>query len=285
MDRRTFLRLGVGAAILPTLAKIRFPVKENMFKLGKAAASDQSVKLKLGDYLPKGRPLTPPKNFGHENLVSSWGMLKNDVAGDCVFAGAAHEHLIWSAEGGHATAFTDQGVIQAYSDVTGYDPAQTGPTGYNPTDQGTVVADALKYRRTHGMVDAFGKVHKIEAYAKLVPGNITELANATYLFSAVGVGLQLPEYAIDQFKNGEPWNIISGNYDNIGGHYVPILAKRNGYFACVSWGKLQLISPLFIKAFCDEAYALFDSEMLRSGKSLDGFDQAGLLRNLRALTA
>src|ERR1035437_9471072 len=53
-------------------------------KLGKTPAR-KSVKFKLRDFVDLSQLPKPPNNFGHENLIERkrWGMLGNDVAGDC----------------------------------------------------------------------------------------------------------------------------------------------------------------------------------------------------------
>jgi hypothetical protein len=79
-------------------------------------------------------------------------MLGNDEFGDCVFAGAGHEHMVWS---GGKMNFTTDNVLSDYSAVTGFlrdDPA---------TDQGTVMLDALNYRRHTGVMD--GEPHPSQA--------------------------------------------------------------------------------------------------------------------------
>src|SRR3954470_24960803 len=88
-----------------------------------------------------------PAEFGHEKDVEAlgeqWGMLGNGPdntvkrgfggAGDCVFAGGDHEHMMWNAEVGKKVAFTGANAISDYSAVTGYE------IGNDTTDQGTVV--------------------------------------------------------------------------------------------------------------------------------------------------
>src|SRR4051794_34526841 len=99
---------------------------EPRFKLGKAPARKDAVKLKLRDYLDTTILPKPPKDFGHEDLVPGpWQTLGNDRFGDCVLAGAAHETMLWNAAGGKTVAFDDGHVLRDYSAITGfnqYDP-------------------------------------------------------------------------------------------------------------------------------------------------------------------
>lgn len=292
MKRRSFLKVGVcAAALLPAVITHANPSKlispEKSLKLGKRPATPGAVKLKLNDYLNQEKLPTPPQDFGHQGAVSDWGMLGNDNAGDCVWAGAAHEHMLFTTLGGCQADFNDQTVLKVYSDVTKYDPKQTMPGGYNPTDQGTDVPVALKYRQQTGITDLHGNVHKIGAYVAIAPQDLTTIATAAYLFSAVAIGVMLPAYAMDQYFANEPWDIPNHvtNTGMDGGHYIPIIGRKNGNFVCITWGKEQQITPRFLYSYCDEAYAIFSTEYLKGGKSPEGFDNDQLLKDLQAVTA
>lgn len=67
-------------------------------KLGKAPARPGAVAFRFSDFAKTAQMPAPPRNFGHNRLVKTWGMLGNDTAGDCVFAGAAHEIMLWNAD-------------------------------------------------------------------------------------------------------------------------------------------------------------------------------------------
>ena len=127
------------------------------FKTGKLPATKDPRDLKLARYLNVAALPKHPAEFGHDGSVASWGMLGNDQFGDCVFAGAAHETMLWNKIAGRDVAFNDDAVLADYSAVTGFnrnDPA---------TDQGTNVRDALNFRRKTGSLDAAGVRHKIGA--------------------------------------------------------------------------------------------------------------------------
>jgi hypothetical protein len=252
-----------------------------VFKLGKKPARPWAApgnKFRLGVYLagPAGLPEIPPV-FGHQNLIATWGMLANDRYGDCVWAGAAHETMLYNEEAGGTVAFTDANVLADYAAVTGFNP------GDPSTDQGTDVQDAAAYRRNTGIVDSAGKRHTIAAYLALDPGNLSHLLTAAYLFSAAGIGLNLPASAIDQAKKAEPWDVVPGS-PNEGGHYVPLIGRlAGGMLVCVSWGRQQLITERFFQTFCDEAVAYVSTEDLVKQKSPDGFAYADLIGDLAEL--
>jgi hypothetical protein len=244
-------------------------------KLGKLPHVADRRDLKFKAFAKPSKLPKPPRHFGHESLVSQWNMLGNDQVGDCVFAGACHEHMLWCAEAGTQTTFTDQNALAAYSAVTGYTP--TDPN----TDQGTDVREALKYRRDTGISDATGRPHRIGAFVALQPGNTDHLYAALYLFGAVGIGIEFPASAMDQFNAGKPWSVVRGASID-GGHYIPLVARR-GSLVCVTWGKTQPMTLGFYKKYCDEAWAFVSEDDLKDGKTLEGFDLTALNEALTEL--
>jgi hypothetical protein len=249
-------------------------------KLGKAPATVDHRDLKFAEYVDFLKVPIPPVNFGHETTIGqrSWAMLGNDQYGDCVFAGACHEHMLWTAEvTGKPTLFTDNSALAAYGAVTGFRPDDPS------SDQGTNVRDALSYRQKTGIKDAHGTRHKIGAYVALEPGNLAHLFVATYLFGAVGVGLRFPSYAMDQFGAGKAWDVVKGQPEPTEGHYVPVVAKRGGKLTAVTWGQTQTITQAFYTAYCDEAWAFIAPDHLHKLKSPEGFNMAQLTADLAAV--
>lgn len=243
-------------------------------KLGKLPARKDSVKLKLANYtsnLP-----TPPTKSGHYALEKDWGMLGNDQYGDCVFAGAGHETLLWNAESGKNVQITTANALSDYSAVTGFNPNDPN------SDQGTDMQVAASYRKKTGVVDASGKRHQIAAYLALTPGNVTQLKQAIYLFSAVGIGIQFPNYAMDEFNAGQTWHVKTGGTID-GGHYIPAVGYDRTYIYIVTWGKLQRMTWGFFKKYCDEAIAYISAEFLTGDKSPEGFNLAQLQSDLAQL--
>jgi hypothetical protein len=251
-------------------------------KLGKREATHDGRDLLLSTYLDTAKLPTPPKgSFGHDQapktLGEPWQMLGNDAYGDCVWAGAAHETMLWAAEAGRRVPFTDQAVLSDYSAVTGFDPNDPN------TDQGTDVRQALGYRRSTGIADAASQRHRIGAYVKLDPGNPRELWLALYLFGAVAVGIQFPGSAMTQFDQGKPWAPVRGATIE-GGHYIPVVARlRTTMPICVTWGQEQEMTLGFYEKYNDETFAVLSPEMLSGGKSLEGFDLAQLQADLQAV--
>ncbi len=250
-------------------------------KLGKLPARPNAVKFGFSTFFDVTHLPVPPASFGHGALVEKWYGLGNDKWGCCVFAGAAHEHMMWSMEGGESRArFTIADVLSDYGAVTGFDP--NNPT----TDQGTDMQVAASYRRLTGIRDATGARHKIDAYVSITTGSPTQLAVATYFAGAVGVGLQFPYSAMEQFDHEKPWDVVPGARVS-GGHYVPCVGKLdNGNFLVVSWGRIQQMTPAFYQKYNDESVAYLSLEILsKSGLSPEGFNATLLRQYLKGVSS
>jgi len=248
------------------------------FKLGKKAARPGAVRFKLASYANAAALPPLPAVFGHDALIGvrDWGMLANDRYGDCVWAGAAHETMLLAREAGRLVSFSDADVLGDYAALTGFDP--TKPV----TDQGTDLQEAAAYRRSTGITDAQGLRHKIAAYLALEPGNLQHLYLATFLFGAAGIGLQLPSSAVAQSERGQAWSVVASS-PVAGGHYVPLVGRRQDGLHVVSWGADQHMTEAFLKAYCDEAIAYVSEECLLDQKSPEGFAYADLISDLAAL--
>jgi hypothetical protein len=254
--------------------------------LGKNAASSDLVTFKFSDYVDLAKMAAPPTDFGHETLISNWGMGGNDVAGDCVFAGASHEIKLWCAEADVPVAISDgpRGTaIKNYANFTGYDPSQSDDQGDNPTDQGTDVASWLSHRRRVGFIDDVGHAHRIGAYVKLELGNLDQLRYASYYFDGVGIGINFPEQWMTSFQRGSrTWGRVSRpNY--VGGHYISGVAWRLNMPVICTWGALVHLTPQAYEQVADEVYAYLTPEKLRNGKDANGIAYSELTADLKGL--
>ena len=245
-------------------------------KLGKLPARKDAVKFKLGEYLDGTLLPTAPKNFGHERLVVNWQPLGNIQYGDCVFAGAAHETMLWNREASRTAIFTDADVLSDYSAVTGFNPSDPS------SDNGCDMQVAASYRRKTGVRDAKGQRHLVTAYLAITPKDVEELKQAIYLYSAVGIGIEFPNTAMTQFNQGKPWTVVRGASIE-GGHYVPAVGYNSRYLYVVTWGKVQQMSWAFYKKYNDESIAYISEEMLNGDVSLEGFNLAQLELDLKQL--
>lgn len=246
-------------------------------KLGKLPARKGSVSFRLRDYQELSKLPAAPLKAGHFAAVRDWqGMLGNDQYGNCVLAGGDHEHIDWSIEGGTSAVFTAKTALADYAAITGFNPKDPS------SDQGTDMQVAASYRRKTGLIDANGKRHKIAAYLAIAAGDADELKQAAYLFGACGVGIQFPSSAMDQFNAGKTWTVVRGGTIE-GGHYVPAVGYDHQYVYVVTWGKLQRMSWAFFAKYCDEAIAYISPEMVKGGKTPEGFNINQLTADLAQL--
>jgi len=251
-------------------------------RLGKLPATRDERDLVFARYVDTTKLPAVPAQFGHEDVFAAkgWGMLGNDEWGDCAWAGSAHETMLLTKLGGKPAAFTTGGVLGDYSAGTGFDQSKGGP-GDNPTDRGSNVREVLGYRRSTGIVDAKGKRHRIGAYVRLDQTNVQEVYLALYLFEVVGIGIEFPESAMQQFNAGEIWDVVPGAKVE-GGHYICGVGRTDN-LQIVTWGALQGMTERFFQTYCDEAWAYLSTEDLEQGKTLEGFDVKQLESDLAAL--
>lgn len=245
--------------------------------LGKLPARPGAVTFAAANYLIPTQLPKPPKEMGYEHINREWEMFGNDRLGDCVFAGAGHEHMVWANSQNQVADFDDQGIIGAYSEVTGYIP------GDPSTDQGTDMAIAAAWRRKVGLADAQGVRHPVLAYLSIKPKSIQALYQALYLFGSVGIGIEFPETAYKQIHEHKPWSYKPGA-NIVGRHYIPAVAKRK-HIEIVTWGQLQSMTTCFYRRYNDETIVYLSPESLDrlTGLSPLGFNVTQLLADLAAL--
>jgi hypothetical protein len=249
-------------------------------KLGLKPVRPDAVRFKMTRYALLDRLPPAPATFGRYAQVQQWGMLGNDRYGDCVIAGAAHETMLWNAEQDKIAPFTDDSVLKMYSAIAGFDPNDPS------SDQGTDYEEAAQYRRLTGLTDAAGKVHVVDAYLDITR-NPYDLFEAIWLFGAAGICLNFPDYAMDQFNRGVPWDVVPGQPEPTGGHYVPGVGRNSGgNIVAVTWGQTQIITPAFLEKYMQAGIAYVSLERLDAkGFSLDGFDREALEADLDELNS
>jgi hypothetical protein len=222
--------------------------------LGKKAARPGAMKIKLDDYIkPRELPKVPAR-FGNLAVWNhwQWGMLGNATAGCCVFSGFGHQTMAWSATTGKPNVtYTDDQILG---------PGAYGETGYvrgdDSTDNGTDMVQACQWWKDKGF---FG--HTIRGFAQVSPSN---LASGAFIFGSAGVGLKLTQANIDQFNNAEPWD-VTDDQNYIGGHYVPAMTRNSlGNLVCITWARLQAMTPAFIETQCDEAVIQVSDDWLNA---------------------
>lgn len=245
-------------------------------KLGKTPARPNAIRLKLRDYLTGDMPALPTR-FGNLSVWNTWqwGMLGNDQYGCCVWSGFAHQCMMWAATNGDKTlSFTSDQILG---------PGGYGSTGFvvsdSSTDNGTDVATACQFWKDNTFLG-----HKIQGFAEVGIGN---MAKAAFLFGSVGIGIIVTQAQMDQFDHNEPWDVVQSS-QQLGGHYVPVIGRNaQGNFLCVTWGRLQAITPAFIEAQCDEAVCQVSDDWINAQqqRSPRGLLMADMLNDMQTLSS
>ena len=214
----------------------------------------EAVKLYASDYWDRSKLPVVPDVFGHVDNSIEWGMLANDMVGDCVMAGAAHRVMVWNraVERG-LVLFTDAGVRRQYFSLAG------------GLDEGLDPIAAAKWETTTGIADAGGNVHRTKGFSVL--GSLGDLGVATYMYGSVGLCINLPDNAEDYFRDGKPWTDTSAS--GSGGHYVVNVGRNShGLWVGITWGVLQAYTQEWLEKYCMGVLVYYSEEyLLPSGVS------------------
>lgn len=212
--------------------------------------------------------------------VTNWPMYLNDQLGDCTVAGAGHMFGAMAVYAGHAEPlFIDSVITATYSAVSGYVP------GRPSTDNGADMQTVLEHLKQVGMTDTMGHVHKVAGYAAFGdPTDEVLLAQVLSTFGSVYVGVSLPQSAVDEFHQGQPWD-YQPTSPVVGGHCI-VLQRRGvggtGILKYISWGTAQSTTRGFQKHYAEEAYAVITEDWLTaSGDSISGLNLDQLLADLQ----
>lgn len=244
-------------------AKVRIPKPRSngIIRFGKKKAKRDSRNLMFASILRAAPALPAEYDFDvlHNGIPTP--MFGNDLYGDCVMAGRAHQTLRFEvAEQHKLIAITEKEVLTEYFKESG------------GVDSGLIVLDSLKEWRSQGWIAA-KKRYKIKAFAQIDQAKRAEVKRAVYLDIGVGLGFSLPDAAITQFHAGKPWAVVSGkkgqpNPKN--GHYVYVPGYTKTGPVCVTWGRKQQMTWAFLTKYCDEAYTIIDAiDTAKKKRALD----------------
>lgn len=256
-------------------------------RLGKARPRLDPRTLRLERYMDPGRLPTPPQSTSLRKLRSArWPMHCNDSVGCCTVSAVAHSIETWTrAARGSLSPIPDRAVLQAYSEVSGYDPLRPS------TDRGAVMLDVMNYWRKAGLGG-----HRLEVYTSIPNRRPDLLRCAIWLFGGVQLGIQLPQTAEDQLDAGKPWTVPPGWFawfhpknraGSWGGHAVYAVDYDRDWVYLTTWGMVQPASWDWIEAYTDERYACLDEQdwVGPDGLSPSGFDLARLRDDLGRIVA
>jgi hypothetical protein len=259
--------------------------KDITFRGGLRPNDPSKPRLLLARALTGGPVPAPPATEDWDTKVSSFGMLGNDSWGDCDEAMKLHALQTWTANAGTELVPTEQDALTAYSEITGFDP-KAGPPGENPTDQGTVMQDALNFWRTKGLLVG-GQRHQIVAFAQVNHTNLQEMRDAVALFGELLVGLAFPDSAMEQFNAGEAWDVVPGAPKPTEGHAVCSARydAATGDWWFITWGREQRATAAFVRKYVSEAWVAVSQEWLdKTGQTPTGLHWPTLQGDFALLT-
>lgn len=257
-------------------------VDHSNMKLGKLAKQNHSDTLRLAEYLTSSLPApAPSKDWASK--VTNWGMMANDSWGDCAWAGVGHGILLHTTYAGNPVALGDATIVGAYAAATGFNP-NAGPPGNNPTDQGTVLTQALDYWKNTGVGG-----HKILGWAEVNPKNDDEVKTAIDLWGYLYLGAQLPLNAQTQAKWDVAPNAASdpnAEPGSWGGHCI-ICPYYDGpdERKFVTWGALKDLTREWFKTYVDEVYVVITEDWIdvKTQESPSGLNITQLTADLHEL--
>ncbi len=245
------------------------------FKYGKRAPKRLLGLPALGDFLDKAKawPAVPPKGWELAVPEAELDILGNDEWGDCAEAGYMHLLQAQSYNNRRPVQPTLEETLALYTAVTGFDPA-AGPSGENPTDNGTALTDLLTHALKNG-VTAGGVLHKIAGYAALDVSSLAQLRWAAYTFGGLYLGINCPA---ECQRNTDNWNFAPG-LPIEGGHCIVQLGQGADGGHVDSWGMNIPVSNSFILGYVDEGYIVITEDWIDAqiGKTPTGLDLSGLL--------
>ncbi|MGA7858228.1 MAG: hypothetical protein WCA11_09905 [Terracidiphilus sp.] len=241
-------------------------------RLGRKAIKTDTRTLMLSDYLTRTIP-PPPPTADWTAGITGWGMMLNDQLGDCTIAGVGHAIQVWTANTGSIATVPDPTIESFYEKWDGYVP------GDPSTDTGGIELDVLTDWQKQGFDG-----HALMAFADPKFTNMVEIRQSIALFGGVYIGLSMPLTA----QNQEVWDVVPGgganaNKGSWGGHCVYVPKYDENGFTCITWGQLKIMTLAFWREYCDEAHTLLGQDWLTAKGSPQGFDQAQLEADLKAI--
>jgi hypothetical protein len=182
------------------------------------------------------------------------------------------EEVFSSLVDGTPHEVSDSDVLHMYEGL-GYVPGDPN------TDQGGTIPEALTLWRSQGVGG-----RKILGWAEVNLGDRAELLSACWLFGGLYCGFNVPQSAIDQFRAGEPWNVVSDDGGIVGGHCVPWVGYNATGPVVVTWGKVQPTTWAFFKKYFDEVAAVIGADYDKLGnRTIEGFSEQQLEKDLDAI--
>jgi hypothetical protein len=240
-------------------------------KLGRKAVKTDSRTLRLGLYLGRGLP-TPPPALDWTKGITQFGVMLNDQIGCCTIAGVAHAVQVWSANASSEVTVPDSTVLSYYEQWDGYDPSDPS------TDQGGIELDVLNNWKKSGFSG-----HSLLGYADPTVSNIVEIRQTINLFGGVYIGMNVPNFVMQDPEPGTVWDVVADDGGIDGGHAVFVAGYDASAFTFISWGQVFKMTVAFWNRYVDEAHALLSPDWLNTKGTPNGFNLQQLQQDLAAI--
>jgi hypothetical protein len=227
-------------------------------RLGRKPNSGRPRIRLTADHVPVS--YSPPVTLDRYSALpaASLGMDGNGDVGDCTCADVDHEvKSAQVAAGNPEVQSTAAEVLAAYSAITGYDPADPS------TDQGAEMQQVRDFWQQTGFTLG-GTVHKILLFAELDVHNDVLVRWALDQFGTVGIGVNLPNSAMDQFNASQPWDVVANDGGIDGGHAVAVVGYDASFWYVVTWGQIQRVTPAWWRTYVEEAWATLDRDFVNA---------------------
>ena len=214
---------------------------------------------------------------GHIYDISTkqrWYTANGIITHNCVEAQEGHFLMQRTANAGTIVIPTAEEVLALYTAETGFTPS-------NPnSDQGTSMASDALYMCSTGLLG-----HKADATGWVNPANLANLQWCIQLFGGIGLGVNLPQSALDQFNANQAWAVVADDGGIVGGHDI-FASKYDGSFVyCITWAELVAVTPEWILKYADEAHGLVFLDWIEAtGVAPSGLNLVQLVADLQQLS-
>jgi hypothetical protein len=228
------------------------------FRLGRTPRSFNPAVPHLSA-LVAGRPQPPPPpSVDYWSAMPEaplrYGMMANDVLGDCTCAAFYHARQVWTFHaGGRTQTAPDSDVELLYARACGWNPHVPGE-GPGGNEQ-----HVLSYIHRNGapIGDGGPPVDKILGFVEVDPRNLDDVKRTIHNSGVAYIGFNVPAFLM----HGAPpkvWDVQQNGTEIIGGHAVVLPGYDADGVTVISWGEIYTMTWAFFSAYVDEVYAITD---------------------------
>jgi hypothetical protein len=165
---------------------------------------------------------------------------------NCVIATIGHvDGVLAQNSGTRAFIFTDDRIIELYSDIAGYAPGQKA------TDRGCDQRTALNYWANNGVPR--GSVHDIAGWMSVNPSDPDEYRTALWLFENLLIGMELPDAWINlrPTMSNFVWGVV-GPPNPKNDHCVAAVAYTANCVTISTWGITRILTNAAIAKYATQ---------------------------------